>query len=124
MKVSQGFKVGFKAVLKASNGFSSMAPLASLALCALVVSSSAYAQVTVPGGKSMMSELPFISNFASTAMDIALLIAKVGGGCLAVFGIFQVGKRDWNKAIAALGGGTALFFAPQIMAAMQKLGGG
>ena len=99
------------------------AVLGALAASAILWSTSAYAQVDL-GGKSMMGDLPFISNFASTAQDLAFLFAKVAGGVLATIGVFQIAKRDWNHAIPALLGGSGLFFMPQIIAALSKLGGG
>ena len=112
--------MGTKSNFRSNRGFEFVCVFAA---CALLVSASAYAQVDL-GGKSMMGDLPFIKNFASTTQDIAFLFAKVAGGVLATVGVFQIAKRDWGRAIPALLGGSAMFFMPQIVSAFSKLGGG
>jgi hypothetical protein len=51
------------------------------------------------------------------------LAAKVIGAFLAFIGVKNIGQRDWRAAVPALVGGTLLFFLPQIIAALQKMGG-
>lgn len=99
------------------------------AACAFVLmslASQALAQnggIDLGGGTSMMKDMPFLQNLGSTAVDIMFLAAKVIGGFLAFIGVKNIGQRDWNHAIPALIGGTLLFFLPQIITALQKMGG-
>lgn len=79
--------------------------------------------IDLGGGTSMMKDMPFLQNLGSTAVDIMFLAAKVIGGFLAFIGVKNIGQRDWNHAIPALVGGTLLFFLPQIITALQKMGG-
>lgn len=102
----------------------------SLLVCALALGaaglvSQALAQggVDLGGGTSMMKDLPFLQNLGSTAVDIMFLAAKIIGGFLAFVGVKNIGQRDWDRAIPALIGGTLLFFLPQIITALQKMGG-
>ena len=94
---------------------------------AIVVSAfcaSAFAQIDLGGGTSMMNDLGFLKNLASTGQDIMFLAAKLIGAGLCLMGIKNIGTRDWGHAIPALVGGAALFFLPSIVAAFAKMGGG
>lgn len=96
------------------------------ALFLMCIAGQALAQnggIDLGGGTSMMKDMPFLQNLGSTAVDIMFLAAKVIGGFLAFIGVKNIGQRDWNHAIPALIGGTLLFFLPQIIAALQKMGG-
>jgi hypothetical protein len=75
------------------------------------------------GGTSMMKDMPFLQNLGATTVDIMFLAAKVIGGFLAFIGVKNIGQRDWRAAVPALVGGTLLFFLPQIITALQKMGG-
>jgi hypothetical protein len=83
---------------------------------------AAFAQIEL-GGKSMMKELPFIADMASTAQDILFLSSKVIGAGLAFVGVKNAGQRNWDNAIPAFVGGSGLFFLPQIVSALAKIGG-
>ena len=83
---------------------------------------AAFAQIEL-GGKSMMKELPFIADIASTAQDILFLSSKVIGAGLAFVGVKNAGQRNWDNAIPAFVGGSGLFFLPQIVSALAKIGG-
>lgn len=85
-------------------------------------SESALAQIEL-GGKSMMKELPFIADMATTAQDILFLSSKVIGAGLAFVGVKNAGQRNWDNAIPAFVGGSGLFFLPQIVSALAKIGG-
>jgi hypothetical protein len=85
-------------------------------------SESAFAQIEL-GGKSMMKELPFIADMATTAQDILFLSSKVIGAGLAFVGVKNAGQRNWDNAIPAFVGGSGLFFLPQIVSALAKIGG-
>lgn len=76
------------------------------------------------GGKSMMKDLPFLADMASTAQDILFLASKVIGAGLAFVGVKNAGQRNWESAVPAFVGGAGLFFLPQIVAALSKVGGG
>ena len=98
------------------------------AACAFVfmcLAGQALAQggIDLGGGTSMMKDMPFLQNLGSTAVDIMFLAAKVIGGFLAFIGVKNIGQRDWSHAVPALVGGTLLFFLPQIITALQKMGG-
>ena len=94
-----------------------------LALCLHVFGlECALAQIDL-GGKSMMQELPFISNIASTAQDIMIVAAKVVGAGLAFMSVKAAGQRNWEAAIPGFVGSAGLFFLPQIIAAFSKLAG-
>lgn len=86
------------------------------------VSLEAFAQIDL-GGKSMMKEMPFIADMASTIQDILFLASKVVGAGLAFVGVKNAGQRNWDHAIPAFVGGSGLFFLPQIVAALSKVGG-
>ena len=70
-----------------------------------------------------MKELPFISDLASTAQDILIIASKVVGAGSAFVGVKNAGQRNWEVAIPAFVGGAGLFFLPQIIAALAKMGG-
>jgi hypothetical protein len=98
-------------------------------LCAILVAGTVFwigdvalAQIDL-GGKSMMKDLPFIADMASTFQDILFLVAKVVGAGLAFVGVKCAGQRNWESAIPAFVGGAGLFFLPQIVAALSKMGG-
>jgi hypothetical protein len=93
-----------------------------LLLVAIFGSEAAFAQIEL-GGKSMMKELPFIADMASTAQDILFLSSKVIGAGLAFVGVKNAGQRNWDNAIPAFVGGSGLFFLPQIVSALAKIGG-
>ena len=82
----------------------------------------ALAQIDL-GGKSMMKDLPFIADMASTAQDILFIASKVIGAGLAFVGVKNAGQRNWDHAIPAFVGGSGLFFLPQIVSALSKIGG-
>jgi hypothetical protein len=82
----------------------------------------ALAQIDL-GGKSMMKDLPFIADMASTAQDILFISSKVIGAGLAFVGVKNAGQRNWESAVPAFVGGSGLFFLPQIVAALSKMGG-
>ena len=82
----------------------------------------AFAQIEL-GGKSMMKDLPFIADIASTAQDILFISSKVIGAGLAFVGVKNAGQRNWENAVPAFVGGAGLFFLPQIVAAFSKMGG-
>ena len=82
----------------------------------------AFAQVDM-GGKSMMNEMPFIKDIATTAQDILYLSAKIIGAGLAFVGVKNAGQRHWDHAIPAFIGSAGLFFLPQIVAALAKVAG-
>jgi hypothetical protein len=82
----------------------------------------AFAQIDL-GGKSMMKDLPFIADMASTAQDILFISSKVIGAGLAFVGVKNAGQRNWESAVPAFVGGAGLFFLPQIVAALSKMGG-
>ena len=82
----------------------------------------AFAQIDL-GGKSMMKDLPFIADIASTAQDILFIASKVIGAGLAFVGVKNAGQRNWENAVPAFVGGAGLFFLPQIVAALSKMGG-
>ena len=82
----------------------------------------AFAQIDL-GGKSMMKDLPFIADMASTAQDILFISSKVIGAGLAFVGVKNAGQRNWENAVPAFVGGAGLFFLPQIVAALSKMGG-
>jgi hypothetical protein len=84
--------------------------------------SVAYGQIDL-GGKSMMKDLPFIADMASTAQDILFISSKVIGAGLAFVGVKNAGQRNWESAVPAFVGGAGLFFLPQIVAALSKMGG-
>jgi hypothetical protein len=84
--------------------------------------SVAFAQIDL-GGKSMMKDLPFIADMASTAQDILFIASKVIGAGLAFVGVKNAGQRNWESAVPAFVGGAGLFFLPQIVAALSKMGG-
>ncbi len=96
--------------------------LVMLLLIAILGSESAFAQIEL-GGKSMMKELPFIADMATTAQDILFLSSKVIGAGLAFVGVKNAGQRNWDNAIPAFVGGSGLFFLPQIVSALAKIGG-
>jgi hypothetical protein len=97
-----------------------------LFLC-LQMLSPEFAQVALAqidlGGKSMMKDLPFIADMASTAQDILFIASKVIGAGLAFVGVKNAGQRNWESAVPAFVGGAGLFFLPQIVAALSKMGG-
>lgn len=82
----------------------------------------ALAQIEL-GGKSMVKDLPFIADMAATAQDILFIASKVIGAGLAFVGVKNAGQRNWEHAIPAFVGGSGLFFLPQIVAALSKMGG-
>jgi hypothetical protein len=82
----------------------------------------ALAQIEL-GGKSMVKDLPFIADMATTAQDILFIASKVIGAGLAFVGVKNAGQRNWEHAIPAFVGGAGLFFLPQIVAALSKMGG-
>ena len=99
--------------------------LCAFTVCILVdniFTSSALAQIQL-GGKSMMKDMPFLSDMASTAQDILFLTSKVVGAGLAFVGVKNAGQRNWDHAIPAFVGGSGLFFLPQIVSALAKIGG-
>lgn len=96
--------------------------LAMILLIVIIGSESAFAQIEL-GGKSMMKELPFIADMATTAQDILFLSSKVIGAGLAFVGVKNAGQRNWDNAIPAFVGGSGLFFLPQIVSALAKIGG-
>lgn len=87
-----------------------------------IFTSSALAQIQL-GGKSMMKDMPFLSDMASTAQDILFLASKIMGAGLAFVGVKNAGQRNWDHAIPAFVGGSGLFFLPQIVSALAKMGG-
>lgn len=82
----------------------------------------AFAQVDM-GGKSMINDMPFIKDIASTAQDILYVAAKIIGAGLAFVGVKNAGQRHWDHAIPAFIGSAGLFFLPQIVAALAKIAG-
>lgn len=96
--------------------------LGILIVSVFVFAEVAFAQIDL-GGKSMMKDLPFIADMASTAQDILFLSSKVVGAGLAFVGVKNAGQRNWDHAIPAFVGGSGLFFMPQIVAALSKMGG-
>ena len=90
----------------------------------VALSLPAFAQIDLGGGTSMMGELGFLKNLASTGQDVMFLTAKLIGAGLCLMGVKNIGTRDWGHAIPALVGGAALFFLPSIVAAFAKMGGG
>ena len=90
----------------------------------VALSLPAFAQIDLGGGTSMMGELGFLKNLASTVQDVMFLTAKLIGAGLCLMGVKNIGTRDWGHAIPALVGGAALFFLPSIVAAFAKMGGG
>lgn len=96
--------------------------LGILIVSVFVFGEVAFAQIDL-GGKSMMKDLPFIADMASTAQDILFLSSKVVGAGLAFVGVKNAGQRNWDHAIPAFVGGSGLFFMPQIVAALSKMGG-
>ena len=94
-----------------------------LGIACIAAQGFAQGGVDLGGGTSMMKDLPFLQNLGSTAVDIMFLAAKIIGGFLAFVGVKNIGQRDWERAIPALVGGTLLFFLPQIITALQKMGG-
>ena len=101
--------------------FLACAFIASILLDAFF-SPAALAQIQL-GGKSMIKEMPFLSDMASTAQDIMFLASKVIGAGLAFVGVKNAGQRNWDQAIPAFVGGSGLFFLPQIVSALAKVGG-
>jgi|GEM_PF-6007161 len=94
------------------------------ALIATTLASQALAQgIPTGGGTSMIKDLPFLANLSSTAEDIIFLLAKILGAGLAFVGVKGIGRREFDRAIPALVGATLLFFLPQIIVALQKMGG-
>jgi hypothetical protein len=90
----------------------------------MAFASTALAQIDLGGGTSMMNDLGFLKNLASTGQDVMFLAAKLIGAGLCLMGVKNIGTRDWGYAIPALVGGAALFFLPAIVAALAKMGGG
>ena len=70
-----------------------------LALCLQVFGVEfAFAQIDL-GGKSMMKDLPFISDIATTAQDILLVASKVVAAGLSFMAVKAAGQRNWEVAI-------------------------
>lgn len=105
---------------------SDLFPFLSLFVVVLILgvlqSQYAFAQVDM-GGKSMINDMPFIKDIASTTQDILYLAGKVIGAGLAFVGVKNAGQRHWDHAIPAFIGSAGLFFLPQIVAALAKVAG-
>ena len=99
------------------------APVFVFALMCVAGQALAQGGVDLGGGTSMMKDMPFLQNLGATTVDIMFLAAKVIGAFLAFIGVKNIGQRDWRAAVPALVGGTLLFFLPQIITALQKMGG-
>ncbi len=81
----------------------------------------AHAQVNL--ADSMVKDMPFVGKFAATAEDIIYIASKVIGAGLCLVGVKNIGSRNWEHAIPGLLGGTGLFFLPQIIDGLKKIGG-
>jgi hypothetical protein len=95
--------------------------LIPVALC-LFAFFEAQAQVSLGGGESMVKDMKFIGNFASTAEDIIFIASKVIGAGLCLVGVKNIGSRNWEHAIPGLLGGSGLFFLPQIVEGLKAMG--
>jgi hypothetical protein len=81
------------------------------------------AQAQVNLQDSMVKQMPFVGKFAATAEDIIYIASKVIGAGLCLVGVKNIGSRNWEHAIPGLLGGTGLFFLPQIIEGLKKIGG-